>query len=244
MRGKQRIYMGYDPREKVAYDVARHSIFKHSGAVKLVQVFPVALDNPQVAEFVKRPVETRDGKLWCPISNAPMATEFACSRFVVPWLARHKGFAVFMDCDVLLRADVAELFALADPQYAVQVVKHKQESGPDVKMDGQVQTYYGRKNWSSVVLWNCDHPSHANFTLDDLNTRPGRWLHAFSWLKDEEIGELPHEWNYLVGVDPPEDSGSAKLLHYTLGGPWFPNWKESYGDEAWLAERKLIGDVR
>src|SRR5438477_567623 len=107
--------------------------------------------------------ERREGKLWCPISQAPMTTEFAISRFCVPFI-QTDGWALFVDCDALCLADISKLFALADARFAVQVVKHAQQGGASVKMDGQAQTFYARKNWSSVILWNCSHPAHHRLT--------------------------------------------------------------------------------
>lgn len=238
---KFRIYLGFDSRERAAYDVARASILRRTSLPKRTQVFPIELENMQRLGLLTRPVERRDGKLWCPISLAPMATEFAISRFAVPFLAKD-GWTLFADSDVLCLADIGELFALADDRYAVMVVKHHHAPVETIKMDGQIQTIYPRKNWSSVVLWNCSHPANQNLTLEALNTWPGRDLHAFKWLKDEEIGELPRRWNWLVGVtENAGDEPGGKLLHYTLGGPWFKDWKSAPLDEVWLAEAKEAG---
>jgi len=231
---KKNIYIGYDKREDAAYRVCKHSILSRTDSD--VTIIPLELKN--ITSIFNRPIEQKDGKLWCPISQAPMATEFAISRFAIPFL-EDKGWHLFMDCDMLCTTDIQELFDLADDRYAVMVVKHKQESGSDTKMDGQVQTYYNRKNWSSVVLWNCGHPAHKRLTLENLNQWPGRDLHAFKWLEDYEIGELPKEWNYLVGVN--ERQENPKIIHLTLGGPWFEGWGIKYPeDELWVEEYKNI----
>jgi len=235
---KQKVYSGWDKRESNAYDVARASIIKHASTQKTLNINPVELETLTDKGVLTRVIEQRDGTMWCPISQAPMATEFAISRFAVP-LIQKKGWALFVDCDVLVQADIAELFALADDKYAVMVVKHEHAPVETTKMDGQIQTVYPRKNWSSVVLWNCAHPSNAKLTHEVLNGWPGRDLHAFKWLADEEIGDLPKEWNWLVGVYP--DNPQAKLLHYTLGGPWLPNWKGGPMDDLWLAQAKELG---
>jgi len=233
---KNQIYIGYDPREHLAYEVCRHSIQSRVGIKGRYVIVPLSLKF--VEGILTRPIEMKDGKMWCPISQAPMSTEFAVSRFAIPFIER-KGWHLFMDCDMLLQTDIKELFELADDKYAIMVVKHKQESGPTTKMDGQIQTYYGRKNWSSVVLWNCGHPAHKKLSLEDLNTWPGRDLHAFKWLEDDEIGELPIEWNYLVGVN--EKIENPKNIHYTTGGPWFKDWGIRYPeDELWLKELENI----
>ncbi len=117
----------------------------------------------------------------------------------------------------MLRSDVAELFAFADPRFAVQVVKHRHAGDEIFKMDGQIQTAYPRKNWSSVVLWNCDHPANKRLTIQSVNSLAGRDLHAFCWLNEDEIGALPPCWNHLVNVNKPDPL--AKLAHFTLGPP-------------------------
>lgn len=229
------IYIGWDSREIAAWDVARHSF--RSRISSPIRVLPLKLSS--LSHILTRPIERVDGKMWCPISQAPMSTEFAISRFCVPHLQR-EGWALGVDCDVVCLADVQELFDLADERYAVMVVKHKQETGSDTKMDGQKQVYYNRKNWSSVILWNCSHPANRNLTLEALNTWPGRDLHAFRWLDDSQIGELPPEWNVLAGINDIADISSVKLLHFTLGGPWLPNWKGSKLDDVWLSERQRM----
>lgn len=204
------VFIGHDAREQAAYDVAEFSLRQRSSvpiAVRPLSRHTIALP---------RPVIHRDGQMWCPISRAPMTTDFAIARFAVPRLVRD-GWALFVDCDVVFHADVADLFALADDRYAVMVVQHAYTPTETTKMDGQAQTAYRRKNWSSVVLWNCGHPAHQY--LDPVVLAwPGRALHGFEWLDDADIGALPPEWNVLVGVQPVPKN--ASILHYTLGGPW------------------------
>lgn len=316
------VFIGWDPNEILAYDVASKSLLRHS--TLNTQVQPIIL-REQVLLLTRR-VERRDGRLFCPISQAPMTTEFAISRFCVPFL-KTWGWALFADCDVLFRADVGELFSLSDERYAVMVVKHaglievadpgcyvwgeqgqsnihkllaegkavqwygtyvdfKQKAAqyfPEAetwyterngdgicmlvpvgtphgrlpigaidyvvdewidpsanfgsgvhtfrKMDKQPQTHYSRKNWSSVVLWNTSHPANKALTLEALNTWPGRDLHAFKWLADDLIGELPPEWNYLVGVSPKMDN--PKLVHFTLGTPNLPGYENAEFADEW-----------
>lgn len=235
MRNKLQVYLGYDPREDAAYQVARNSIWKRTK--EPLNIYPLRLNH---LPMLTRPIEKRDGKLWCPISEAPMSTEFAISRFCVPFL-QESGWALFADCDILCHEDITNLFELADPRYAIMVVKHKFGAGySNQKMDGQIQTSYNRKNWSSVVLWNLDHAANKKFHIEHLNTWPGRDLHAFKWLEDSEIGELPQKWNWLINVTPgrPEREG---IWHYTLGLPIFENYmkRDSY-DYEWLNEQKKV----
>lgn len=217
---KYKIYMGWDPREESAYEVSKFSILERA-ALNSVSILPVELI--AVKHILKRPIEKRGNQLWDPISDAPMSTEFAVSRFCVPFLC-HSGWALFIDSDILCLTDIAELFALADDKYAVMCVKHNHVPTEKFHDGGMIQTVYKRKNWSSVMLFNCSHPGNKNLTLEALNTWPGRDLHAFKWLKDEEIGELPAEWNFLVGVNEGKLL-DQKLLHYTNGTP---AWGESY----------------
>lgn len=156
----------------------------------------------------------------------------------MPHLAQYEGWALFCDCDFLFRADLAELWALRDDKFAVMCVKHVHVPSEQQKMDGAFQTKYARKNWSSFVLWNCAHPSNMRLTVDAVNTEPGQWLHAFDWLTDEEIGELPTAWNWLEGSSEP--SIDPKAVHFTRGGPWFPDWQTVAYAEEWRAEHERM----
>ena len=221
------IFIGYDPREDVAYQVCKHSILKRTPDA-IVQ--PLIKKDLEAENWYTRPID----KL--------ASTEFTFTRFLVPALMEHKGWALFIDCDMLLQSDITELFKLADDQYAVMVVKHAFHPTHKVKMDGKKQSRYPRKNWSSVMLFNCSHPSNKILTKELVNdeTKDGAYFHRFSWLKDEEIGTLSHEWNWLVGwYEEPQD-GTPKALHYTEGGPWFENYRHcAYGD-VW---KKFLTDM-
>ena len=166
-----------------------------------------------------------------------MSTEFAVSRFLTPTLAG-SGLALFLDCDILARHELSRLWRAAerDPTKAVWVVQHDYIPQNDVKMDGQAQTKYARKNWSSVMLFNVDHPSNKKLTVEMVNSVPGRDLHRFCWLDDSEIGRLDSEWNFLVGITQPYIDPC--LVHFTNGGPWFEEYRDvPYADE-WLEHRK------
>lgn len=223
-----RVFIGYDAREAEAYRVAVASLREQSA--EPVHVTPLDADRLAACGLLRRPQDRR-GVIYDLPSNAPCATDFAISRFLVPHLAQ-TGFVLFVDCDVVFLADVAELFEQADPNKAVMVVKH-QQGGGGTKMDGQAQLAYPRKNWSSVVLFNCDHPANRRLSVQDVNERPGRDLHAFYWLADSEIGSLTCDWNWLVGVQ--EKPLRPKLAHFTLGGPWLPTWPGAEHDELWTA---------
>jgi lipopolysaccharide biosynthesis glycosyltransferase len=229
---KRSIYIGYDERESEAFAVCRHSIARHSPDIP---VHAIEIDDVRDAGLYYRPTSRKDGRLWDDISEAPMSTAFAISRFLTPILARD-GWALFIDCDMMARTDINELFDMADKRYAVMCVKHPNYVPPEtIKMDGQLQTLYRRKNWSSAVLYNCDHPSNRALTVNMVNAVPGRDLHAFNWLKDDEIGDLPMSWNWLAGVSDPEIV--PDLIHWTAGGPWFEGYRDApYADE-WRCER-------
>ncbi len=229
------IFIGHDPREEQAYEVARDTLVKRTKFP--LNIIPLRLEH---LSMLKRPIEMKDGKMWDPISQAPMSTEFAISRFCVPFL-EDEGWALFCDCDIICWEDIRNLFELADGKYAVQVVKHEQKQSTETKMDGQIQTYYARKNWSSVVLWNCSHPANKGLTELRLNQWPGRDLHAFKWLDDSEIGELPQKWNWLIDVTEGEPKREG-IWHYTLGLPFFYDeveWDEY--DKIWQEEARECG---
>lgn len=232
------VYLGWDSREVVAYDVAAHTI--RTNARGPVNIVPLQLGRLEQCGLMRRPYHRRPtpidkrGQLWDNISDAPMSTEFAITRFLAPLLAQG-GIAIFMDSDVVVLGDVYELQeqALAQDHIGLWCVQHAHERGPMLKMDGQSQQYYSRKNWSSVMVFNCDHPANIGLTLDMVNTRPGRDLHALCWLHDRLIGKLDPEWNWLVDVQP--KPAEPKIAHYTLGGPWLPGWETHEHDALWIS---------
>lgn len=224
------IWIGFDPRETAAFAVARETARQHVNGP--IPIRGVVLDELKAKGLYTRPTEQRLGKTWDVISGAYNSTEFSVSRFLVPHLAR-SGWALFMDCDVLVRGRLDPLLHEMNPEKAVYVVKHQYEPQEEEKMDGQVQSNYHRKNWSSVCLWNVDHPANKNLTVDIVNCLPGRDLHGFKWLQDKDIGELPPEYNYLVGHT--KINTEPKVVHFTEGGPWFTGFeKVEYADE-WRA---------
>ena len=229
------IWIGFDNREADAYAVARESAHRYMS--QRLPVRGVVLPKLQSAGLYTRPIQFRPSAadrpiMWDVISDAPMATQHACARFLVPNLAG-SGWALFMDGDVLVRSNICRLFYQLDRKKALYCVKHDHVPTSGTKMDGQVQTSYSRKNWSSVMIFNVDHPSNRALTLDAVNSLPGRDLHRFCWLKDEEIGELGPQWNYLVGhtkadVDP-------DIVHFTDGVPSMVGYENCrYADE-WRA---------
>lgn len=228
------IYIGHDPREADAFTVARSSIVRR--LTDPIPVHGLYLADMIGSGLYRRPTERRGAQLWDVISDAPMATEHACARFLAPLIAR-ADWALFTDCDVMARADLAALFDEADPSKAVQVVKHDYAPRETVKMDGQAQTAYPKKNWSSVCLWNVRHPANKALTVDLINSVPGRELHAFAWLpSDDLIGDLDPKWNYLVGhSDPAIDPA---IVHFTSGIPSMPGYEGVEYAAEWRAELK------
>jgi hypothetical protein len=233
------IYIGHDPREITAYDVCRWSIVRRTS--RPVHIRPLMMQPLRYDGFYWRKHERRaDGVLWDTISGAPMSTEFAITRFLAfTNLKDNAGqWRLFMDCDFLALADVAELFDAADERYAVQVVKHRHEPPPGVKMDGQPQVQYARKNWSSLMLINAAHPANARLTLEMVNGLPGRDLHRFCWLRDDEIGDLPKAWNFLVGHT--NRKVRPKLVHYTDGAPFMPGYEACDFADEWRRELDIL----
>jgi len=213
-----RVFIGFDPRETVAFSVLAYSIQRR--ATVPVSVAPLMLS--QLATTLTR-------------ERHPLqSTDFAFSRFLTPLLSGFTGWSLFMDCDMLMRADIAALWNLRDERCAVQVVKHEHRPRESTKFLGQPQTAYEKKNWSSVMLFN--NARCTALTRDYVNSATGLELHQFKWLPDERlIGALPARWNHLVGYDDPEPD--AAVLHYTLGGPWFSRHADCDHAREWRAER-------
>jgi hypothetical protein len=207
------IFVGYDSKEKVAFNTLSYSILKNS--TQPIAITPIYLENIKDT-FVRE-------------RNNLSSTEFSFSRFIIPHLMNYQGWALFMDCDMLMKADIAELWRLRNDKYAVQVCKHDYIPKSSTKFLGQVQTVYPKKNWSSFMLLNCKKCS--TLTPDYVNKASGLELHQFKWLESEDlIGELPLEWNWLADeYDYKED---VKNIHYTEGGPYFKGYETcDYADD-------------
>jgi len=227
------IYIGFDQVESVAWHTLVHSILSRSSIQ--VQIVPVK-------QSMLRGIYTRE-------RDPRQSNEFSFTRFLVPFLNHYKGWAMFMDCDMLVTTDIKELLDLADPDKAVQVVKHEYTPCTDVKYLGAKQYQYPRKNWSSVVLWNCGHPVNKTVTPDMVNNAPAGDLHQFRWLDDDEIGDLPIEWNWLVGEYAIGEHGithpsQVKNWHWTIGGPYFREYSHVDGADLWFKERAMMNYCR
>jgi lipopolysaccharide biosynthesis glycosyltransferase len=213
------IYIGWDSREPIAADVLKHSIEAHTS-------IPVNII------YLQQDKLRSEGLYWR--ETDPLAsTEFTFTRFLVPYLNNYEGHAIFVDCDFLCLSDLAELIEQADSKKAVQVVQHDYTPAAGFKMDGRQQLPYPRKNWSSMILWNCGHKDNQKVDLEFVNTATGQELHRFTWLKDKDIGNLSPEWNWLVGWYREQRDGYPKWLHFTLGGPWFEQYEQCEYSDLW-----------
>lgn len=211
------IFIGYDAREAVAYHVCAQSIIERSSTP--VRIFPLAL-NTMSGEYVE---QHADG------SNA-----FIYSRFLIPSLCNFRGRAIYLDSDVLVRGDIGELLEVAPKMYCgASVVKHDYKTRHPVKYLGAKNDDYPRKNWSSVIVWNCAYAPNRVLTPEFVAKQTGSYLHRFSWLKDDQIGELPAEWNHLTMEYEP--NSEAKLYHYTIGTPCFQGYESQEGADEWRA---------
>ena len=217
-----RIYIGYDPKEAVAFHTLAHSIQRRSS-------IPVTIAPLMQSQL--RGLYTR--------SRGPTeSTEFSLTRFLVPALSEYRGWSLFMDCDMLCRADIAELAAFTERSgdKAVLLCKHDYTPGPSRKFLNQVQTVYPRKNWSSVMLFN--NARCAALTPEYVNTATGLDLQRFAWLNDSMIGELSLEWNWLVGEY--QHNPAAKIVHYTIGGPYYGEYRGCDYAGEWFEENRRM----
>ena len=206
------VFIGYDEGEKVSYHILSESIRRQSSVP--VSITPLCLSN--IPEF-KRELQPNQ------------STEFAFSRFMVPYLSDYNGWSIFMDCDMMFRGDIKELLLMQDTKYSVMCCKHDYEPKQGIKFRGAKNEKFPKKNWSSFMMMNnmlCD-----KLTPDYVNTATGLELHQFKWLKNEDaIGSIPLEWNWLVGEY--DYNKNAKNVHWTLGGPYFEDYARSdYADE-------------
>ena len=215
------VFIGYDGRETVAYNVLAHSI--NARASQPVTIAPLMLSQlKNIFQRERHPLQS---------------TDFSFSRFLTPYLSDYTGWSVFMDCDMLMLDDIARLWALRDERYAVMAIKHDHVPKEERKFLNEPQSKYEKKNWSSVMLFN--NARCRALTPEYVNTASGLDLHQFKWLGDDAlIGALPGRWNHLVGYNPPR--ADAALVHYTLGGPYFDVYRDCEYSKAWFAERDAM----
>lgn len=226
-----RVLIGYDEREHEAAQVAAKSLRE----VTHGEIEPEFLCAPKLVDqgLLWRLADHRGGQDYDLVSNAPKSTRFAISRFLTPILVQ-SGYCLFVDCDVVFLRDPRLMMNEVHAHHALNVVWHPEAKYPsDWKMVNQQQTHYSRKNASSVMLFNANHHANRRLSLRDVNERPGRDLHRFYWLADDEIGSLASTWNVLIGVE--EIPVHAGILHYTLGGPFTQGWKGGPHDDLWHA---------
>ncbi len=224
MADNARVFIGFDSKEVVAYHVFCQSILEKSSIP--VEFLPISL--------------TSLGGIFTRERNALQSTEFSFSRFLVPYLSNYEGWSLFADCDMLMRTDIAKLWALRDDRYAAMCVKHDYTPKVETKFLGNAQTKYEKKNWSSVILFN--NAKCRALTKNYVNEATGLQLHQFKWLETEDlIGALPPSWNWLVNEY--EYNEQADLVHFTDGGPYFEAYRNDDYAEEWFAARERVLSV-
>ena len=206
-----RVFIGYDSRENMAYRVAKESLLKHSSIP--LEITPIVQNDLRYRGIYQREFD--------PLSS----TEFSFTRFLTPYLAGYEGWAVFCDCDFLFRGDIAAITDYMDGAKAMLCVPHDYRPTETRKMDNQTQHIYPKKNHSSFMLLNCEHPQVKALTPEVVNTQTGMYLHQFKWLTDDVIGALPIAFNYLEGWYTKDDCPNPIAVHFTRGGPWFNEWQ-------------------
>ena len=231
-----KIFVGYDSREDIAWQVCKHSLLRHS-------------DDGLTVVPIRQSI-LRELGLYTRSPDLGASTEFSLTRFLTPYLAAQHGWVLFCDCDFLFTSDVRNIFDRLDRTKAVYCVQHDYAPAHQVKMDGKRQAIYPRKNWSSLMVFNCDHPDVRALTPAVVNSVSPAFLHRFEWVGDDSaIGALELDWNFLEG-EYPKPLKTPRVIHYTNGGPWFEEWQDCDYADLWLHERDLYlrsienGDVR
>jgi lipopolysaccharide biosynthesis glycosyltransferase len=223
---KPKIFVGYDQREDIAWQVCRHSLLRQSHGE--VVVIPIRQSVLRELGLYTRPIDRG------------ASTEFSLTRFLTPYLAASDGWTIFCDCDFLFTTDIREVLEGLDPAKAIYCVQHDYTPTHLLKMDGKEQTTYPRKNWSSFMIFNGAHPDVRSLTPDIVNAANPAFLHRFEWITQEDaIGALDLDWNFLEG-EYAKPAKTPRVIHYTNGGPWFEEWRDCDYADLWLAERDLF----
>ena len=217
-----KIVVGFDQREAIAYHTFSQSVLEKSSLPVLF--LPLSINT------LKGYKETHNDK----------SNDFVYSRFLTPYLNNFLGWAIFADGDMVCQSDIKELWDLRDETKALQVVMHDYKTKFNQKYLGNTNENYPRKNWSSLILWNCSHPKHKVLTPDFISSQTGKYLHRFSWLDDEDIGELPIDWNWLAIEYP--NNPKAKIIHYTLGTPCFKDYRNTEMAVTWHEVQQKVNE--
>ena len=218
-----KFYIGYDSKEDIAYRVCKQSLINKSS-------LNIDVKSLKLYELISKNFYTR-------VMDPLASTEFTYSRFLIPALMNYKGWAVFCDCDFLFFEDISLLFNSLDDNKALYCVQHDYTPKEKHKMDGQKQSIYPRKNWSSFMVFNCSHPSNKKLTKEIVNAESGSFLHQLRWLDDSEIGSLDERWNWLEGWTSNHNKSEPFAVHFTRGGPWFEEWQDVEFAKEWNRER-------
>lgn len=213
------LFIGYDINEAVVYHTCVNSIVRQS-------TLPISIC-PLSPSLLNGYTETHNDA----------SNQFIYTRFLVPYIMDYKGWAIYIDGDMVVRDDIVNLWNLRNNKFAAMVVKHDYKTKSKIKYLNSINEDYPRKNWSSVILWNCEHIKNRILTTDFVGKSSGSILHRFSWLNEEDIGSLPFEWNWLP--DEYGENNKAKLLHYTLGAPCYNEFHETAQANEWHKELSL-----
>ena len=212
--------VGFDQREAIAYHVFCQSVLERSSS----PVCFMPLSENTLASYKE--------------THSDGSNKFIYSRFLTPYLSGFSGWAIFADGDMVCQTDISELWNLRDDSKAALVVKHDYKTKASIKYLGNKNENYPRKNWSSLILWNCGHPANSVLTPEFIQSNLGSFLHRFSWLSDELIGELPPEWNWLAIEYPPNPN--ANIVHYTLGTPCFKDYANESMSDLWYQTNSRV----
>jgi lipopolysaccharide biosynthesis glycosyltransferase len=216
------VFIGYDSEQDIAFSVCKQSILNYTNESVIINKI-----NSDTINGYNRAFD--------PLASTP----FTYARFYIPFIANYEGCSVFCDGDFLFLNDIKILFDMFDPNFAVQVVKHNYTPSSTIKMNNKIQTSYPKKNWSSLIIWNNEHPKNKQLNLSLLNSSTGSFLHQFKWLEETDIGEIPCSWNWLVGWYQKSEKLFPNALHFTEGGPWLKPIENEY-DNIWIEHKNLF----
>ena len=235
--GKNRhIFISWDNREAIGSIVCKFSLQLNTAEPKLSIQYVNQKQLRKEKLYYRKSFTNANGQYFDSIDNKPFSTEFSFTRFLVPEICRQQhldGWALFLDGDIVVNEDINKLFDLADEKYAVMCVKFNwlPDKTDKQKMDGMIQTRYNKKLWSSMMLFNLNHPAVKKLDHIAVNQSSGSYLHKFQWVDDKAIGALPESWNYVPEVSSGDE---INAVHYTKGGPWFKEYREGEYAEVWL----------
>ncbi|OTG67351.1 glycosyl transferase [Acinetobacter silvestris] len=193
-----KIFIGCDPNncDLEQMMVLDYSIHKHTQ-------HPIEIVWMQLSHDPASPWYTNQetGQGW---HTTKWATPFSGFRWAIPEHCNFKGRAIYMDADVVILSDIAELWSHPIDDQAIVIAK-------------------GGKNSARLCtcLWDCEKAKQYLLQLNELQSNPDSHKNMMQLLKDQPHLVQPYQDSYNCIDGEGLAADQIKILHYSDMGTQF-----------------------